>query len=366
MSNAEFYERLRDSDVFPTTAQPAPGAFVKAYEALSDYDDILVLTLSSEFSGTYDSALQAAEMVDRPVHVLDTRSAEMGSGLILLESLRCIDEGGDFDEVRRVSERAIGRANVLFAVGTLEYLAKSGRIGRAQRLLGTALDVRPVLKITGGEVAPFKRTRGRKRQMAAIVEEVGRPSRPGVRSTSGTSPLPNSSLSSRRTSGSRRGSSPRSAASSDPTSAWGPMAWPTSRAGDAPGVLLPARTTLTDLRSRPVTELPGVGPRIGSALGDLGIASLADMVSHYPSRHEDLSNVKRISDLRVGERATIFGTVVSTRPVGKPVRGRSPGFSVQLYDGTGYIPVTVWGRSWLLNQLLPEVRVVVSGEIQSR
>jgi len=115
-----------------------------------------------------------------------------------------------------------------------------------------------------------------------------------------------------------------------------------------------------------VTELPGVGPRVEAALGDLGIASLADMVSHYPSRHEDLSNVKRISDLRVGERATIFGTVVSTRPVGKPVRGRAPGFSAQLYDGTGYIPATVWGRSWLLNQLLPDVRVVVSGEVQSR
>jgi len=172
MSNEEFYERLGDSDVFPTTAQPAPGAFVEAYEALSDYDDILVLTLSSEFSGTYDSARQATEMVDRPVHVLDTRSAEMGSGLILLEALRCIDEGGDFDDIRRSAERAVREARVLFAVGTLEYLAKSGRIGRAQRLLGTALDVRPVLEVAGGEIVPFKRTRGRKRQMASIVEEV--------------------------------------------------------------------------------------------------------------------------------------------------------------------------------------------------
>jgi ATP-dependent DNA helicase RecG len=145
-----------------------------------------------------------------------------------------------------------------------------------------------------------------------------------------------------------------------------PMAWPTYRVGGTQGVRLPARTTLTDLRSRPVTELPGVGPRIEASLGDLGIASLADMISHFPSRHEDLSNVKRISELRVGERATVFGTVVSTRPVGKPVRGRAPGFAVQLYDGTGYIPVTVWGRSWLLNQLLPEVRVVASGEVQSR
>jgi ATP-dependent DNA helicase RecG len=144
------------------------------------------------------------------------------------------------------------------------------------------------------------------------------------------------------------------------------MAWPTSRAGDAPGTVLPARTTLTDLRARPVTELPGVGPRIEAALGDLGISSMADMVSHYPSRHEDLSNVKKISELRVGERATIFGTVVSTRPVGRPVRGRAPGFSAQLYDGTGYIPVTVWGRSWLLNQLHAEVRVVASGEVQSK
>jgi ATP-dependent DNA helicase RecG len=145
-----------------------------------------------------------------------------------------------------------------------------------------------------------------------------------------------------------------------------PMALPTYRVGGAQGAPLPARTTLTDLRSRPVTELPGVGPRIEASLGDLGIASLADMISHYPSRHEDLSNVKRISELRVGERATVFGTVVSTRPVGKPIRGRAPGFSVQLYDGTGYIPVTVWGRSWLLNQLLPDVRVVASGEVQSR
>jgi ATP-dependent DNA helicase RecG len=144
------------------------------------------------------------------------------------------------------------------------------------------------------------------------------------------------------------------------------MALPTSRAGGAQGLNLPTRTTLTDLRARPVTELPGVGPRIEAALGDLGIASLADMISHYPSRHEDLSNVKRISELRVGERATIFGTVVSTRPVGKPVRGRAPGFSAQLYDGTGYIPVMVWGRSWLQGQLLPEVRVVASGEVQSR
>src|SRR5215210_1142657 len=129
---------------------------------------------------------------------------------------------------------------------------------------------------------------------------------------------------------------------------------------------LPRRTTLPELRTVPVTKLPGVGPRIAAALKDLNVTSFADLISHYPSRHEDLSNVKKISDLRVGERATVVGRVVGVKKVGRPVRGRAPGFSVQLYDGTGYIPATVWGRGWLLNQLVPDTWALVSGEVQRR
>jgi DegV family protein with EDD domain len=172
LSNAQFYEKLRNSSVFPTTAQPSAGQFVEAYKSLHVYDDVLVLTISSKVSGTYDSAVMAAGMVEQPVEVLDTKSAEMGSGLILLEALRVVDEGGTFEEVRRSAEAAIRRCNVLFAVGTLEYLEKSGRIGRAQRLLGMALDVRPVLRMQDGEVGPHKRVRGRRRQLAALLEEV--------------------------------------------------------------------------------------------------------------------------------------------------------------------------------------------------
>ena len=193
MSNEEFYESLYAADEFPTTSQPAPGSFVEAFEALEAYDHILVLTVSRNFSGTYDSAVSAAGMVDRPVEVLDTRSAEMGSGLILREALRVVDEGGDFKDVRRAAETAIGHANLLFAVGTLEYLAKSGRLGRAQRLVGPALDIRPVLRVEEGEVVPHKRTRGRKRQMAAIVEEVRPAVEAGRPLTSGTSRPPSSS-----------------------------------------------------------------------------------------------------------------------------------------------------------------------------
>ncbi|MDQ4107050.1 MAG: DegV family protein [Actinomycetota bacterium] len=178
MSNEEFYERLRTSEEFPTTSQPPAGAFVEAYESLEAYDDVLTLTLSRELSGTYDSAVAATEIVGRPVEVRDTRSAEMGSGLILREALRTVDEGGEFKDVLRTVERAIPACEVLFAVGTLEYLAKSGRIGRAQRLVGTALNIRPVLRIEDGVVVPHKRVRGRNRQMAAVAEQV----RPAVES----------------------------------------------------------------------------------------------------------------------------------------------------------------------------------------
>jgi ATP-dependent DNA helicase RecG len=162
---------------------------------------------------------------------------------------------------------------------------------------------------------------------------------------------------------------------SAPTSVRGPMAWPTfsesaSYEEDALTRSVPLkltrRTTLPELRCVQVTELPGVGPRVAAALKELDIVSLADLVSHYPSRHEDLSNVKKISDLRVGEKATVVGRVVSVKKLGRPDRGRTPGFSVQLYDGTGYLPATVWGRSWLLKGLVPDTPLVVSGEVQGR
>ena len=171
LTEADFYEMLEKSSVFPTTSQPPIGAFVEAYEALPAYDDVLVLTLSRKLSGTYDSAVSAAGMVDRSVEVVDTKSVEIGSGLILLEALHVVDGGGTFEEVKRAVEAAIRHCRVLFAVGTLEYLEKSGRIGRAQRLLGTALDIRPVLSVEDGEVVPHKRARGRRRQMAAILKE---------------------------------------------------------------------------------------------------------------------------------------------------------------------------------------------------
>lgn len=172
MTLEEFYRKIDDSNVMPTTSQPPAGSFVEAYESLTDYDDILVLTISSHLSGTYNSATAAADMVDRPVEVFDSKSAEMGSGLILFETLVAIDSGADFEEVKRITRDSIERCELILGVSTLDYLEKNGRIGRAQRLLGTALNIRPVLKIEEGVVTPYKRVRGKRKQMAALLEEI--------------------------------------------------------------------------------------------------------------------------------------------------------------------------------------------------
>ena len=119
LSNAEFYKKLGETPSPPRTSQPPAGAFVRAYESLRAYDDVLVLTISSKLSGTYESALTAAGMVERPVEVVDMKSVEMGSGLIMLEALSVLDEGGSFEEIRHAVEEAIRRCRVLFAVGTL-------------------------------------------------------------------------------------------------------------------------------------------------------------------------------------------------------------------------------------------------------
>ena len=111
MSNAEFYERLYAADEFPTTSQPAPGRFVEAFEALDAYDHILVLTLSRKFSGTYDSAVSAAGMVDRPVEVLDTQERRDGVGFDPAGGAsRAWTRAGISRTCARRAETAIGRA----------------------------------------------------------------------------------------------------------------------------------------------------------------------------------------------------------------------------------------------------------------
>jgi DegV family protein with EDD domain len=156
-----FYERLRTAPELPTTSQPTPQDFVSTYHALSRYERIYSLHISSKLSGTFQSAtLAAADDGDR-VRLVDTQSASVGIGMLALAIQDLLARGTTDEEIERLVEQYRERAGILFTVDTLEFLAKGGRIGRGKALMGSLLNVKPILAIEDGEVVPVTRARGR-------------------------------------------------------------------------------------------------------------------------------------------------------------------------------------------------------------
>lgn len=164
MSTDEFYRRLVQGDVFPTTTQPSPGDFLEVFKRLAkETDEILVVTLSSKLSGTYQSALQAKSLMEDKcrIEVIDSRQVIMGLGLIVISALRAAKAGANLDQLVDLVHKAMTRIHSAMFFDTLKYLAKGGRIGKAQGLLGSLLAVKPILTLKDGEVAPLTRVRSR-------------------------------------------------------------------------------------------------------------------------------------------------------------------------------------------------------------
>ncbi len=275
----------------------------------------------------------------------------MGSGLILLEALRCIDEGGEFEEVRRAAEAAVEALQrpLRRRHAGVPGEERTHRAGPAPPWDGARRQARPAASRTArwcrtsGPAAASGRWR-RSSRRSKPAAEAGRPLYFGHIAA----PEPLAELA--EASASRRSSSPRSAGSSGRTSAREPMAWPTSRESAAAG---DAHAAATDdpgrpAGPRPVTELPGRGAadRGRAQRTWRGLAGRPRLALPLPPR----GPLERKEDRRPARRGEGDGR----RPGGEhearwqPVRGRAPGFSAQLYDGTGYMPVTVWGRGWLL------------------
>jgi DegV family protein with EDD domain len=163
----EFYEKLRDSPVTPATAQPTPQDFVSAYEGLVAYERIYSLHVSAKVSGTFQSAeLAAQELGGDKVRVVDSRSASLAIALLAHAIQRRLARGTDDDEISALVERFHAGSRVLFTVETLEYLQRGGRIGKAQAIAGSLLNLRPVLSIEDGEVVAAARVRGRQKALA--------------------------------------------------------------------------------------------------------------------------------------------------------------------------------------------------------
>jgi DegV family protein with EDD domain len=177
---AEGYQRMAAAKELPKTSQPSPGEFIDIYQKILASDPgatILSIHVSGGVSGTVSSARQAAELLpDADIHVFDTQSASLGQGLMALEAARMARDGISIGEITKTLELMRDRMQVVFAVKTLDNLAKGGRIGRASYLLASMLEIKPLLKITDGVIDAHSRHRTWSRTLSAlrnlVVEDV--------------------------------------------------------------------------------------------------------------------------------------------------------------------------------------------------
>jgi len=171
-----FYQRLKKSNTLPSSTQPSVEEFKEFLLKHSpDYGGIVCVLASSQISGTVDSALAAMDQLpDIPVKVVDSLFCAMGQGLITAAAAREAAASKSLDQVARIAEKTRDEMNLLFVVDTLEFLHKGGRIGGAKRLLGTALNIKPILHFKDGLIQPLSQTRTKKKgiqELLNIAEE---------------------------------------------------------------------------------------------------------------------------------------------------------------------------------------------------
>src|ERR1700738_3598878 len=168
----EFYRRLPSATTHPTTSQPSPGRFAEAYSALlADHAAVVSIHISGKLSGTCESARQAAEMTDpKRVKVIDSENVSMSLGLLTLAASALASSGAGAEAIEAKVLAMRRHVQTYFSVATLEFLRRGGRIGRANALLGSVLQVKPVLCIRDGLVTPLERVRTFERALNRIVE----------------------------------------------------------------------------------------------------------------------------------------------------------------------------------------------------
>ena len=166
-----FYQRLKEASTLPTSTQPSAVEFRTFFDKLgSECSGIVCVLASSKISGTVESALAAQEFSPVPVRVVDSEFSAMGQGLIAVQAARAAAKGSSLDDVAMIAESTRDRTSLLFVVDTLEYLHKGGRIGGAKRLLGTALDIKPILHFDEGTIQPLSQTRTKKKAKLELLD----------------------------------------------------------------------------------------------------------------------------------------------------------------------------------------------------
>ncbi len=169
-----YYALLRESKDFPATSQPSPEAFVDAFAPFVEKGEpILSIHISSKLSGTYQSAVLArSRFPGARIEVVDSLQASLGLGIIILLCAEKARLGAPFEEVADFARGLAGRVHTYFSVDSLEYLHRGGRIGKAQAFLGTLMRIKPLLKVTEGEIQPIEKIRTSANLLNRFVEVV--------------------------------------------------------------------------------------------------------------------------------------------------------------------------------------------------
>lgn len=172
ISKHQFYEMLVESDVLPTTSQATPAAFADCFEAIASAgDSAVVITLSSKLSGTYQSAVLAAE--DYPnIYVVDSQSVAIGTGVLAQYAVELAQQGMGAEEIAQVLTQQREKVCVVALLDTLEYLKKGGRISKTVAFAGGVLNIKPVVTIQDGAVALIGKARGSRNGNNLLVEKI--------------------------------------------------------------------------------------------------------------------------------------------------------------------------------------------------
>ena len=173
ISEDEFYQRLLNDPIHPNTTQPSPQDFADVYEKLSkDADGIVSIHLTSKLSGTYNSAVQGKKMVKNkcPIEVIDTQTLTIAFGLMVIRASTMAKNGKSLKQIVDEVNKMIPNVHLLILFDTLKYLIKGGRIGKAKGLIGSILNVKPLLTMKDGELTPSSQVRTRSKGIDRLVD----------------------------------------------------------------------------------------------------------------------------------------------------------------------------------------------------
>lgn len=173
ISSRSFYEKLIESDILPTTSQATPFVFEEAFaEAVDASFDVVCITCSSRLSGTYQSAVIAAQTFPGKVHVVDSQSIALGSAILTEYALQLVDADLSAEEIAWRLMQKREKIRLLAMLDTLEYLKKGGRISSAVALAGGLLNIKPVVCIENGEIRILGKARGSRQANNLLVQEI--------------------------------------------------------------------------------------------------------------------------------------------------------------------------------------------------